>query len=280
MEDIMQNSKQDKINTSTAINFIDEDSGLVLTTRVDVFNDTIWLTQNEIAKLFQCERSNIAKHLNNIIKEGELDENSVCAFFAHTGPDGKVYRVKFYNLDMILSVGYRVNSKMGIKFRRWANGVLKRYTLNGFAINHEHCFRQDEAIVELSNQIALLRNEVANIKETGRTFYQGEHYYALTYFINMFKQAKREIVILDPYIDDLTLSLIRDLNVKITIYTSYKARYSSNHFNIIQTKKLHDRYIFIDDRGYLVSSSLKDAGKKNTMVIETHIKKELIINDL
>lgn len=265
---------------SKNVDFIDEISGLVVKTKIDINNDTVWLTQEEIGVLFQRDRSDIARHINNIISDGELTENSVCAFFAHTGPDGKQYQVRFYNLDMILAVGYRINSKMGIKFRHWASSVLKRYTLNGFAINHEHCIKQDEAINELSKQIALLRNDVFEIKETGRTFYQGEHYYALTYFINMFKMAKREITIFDPYIDDLILSLLRNLKVKITIYTSPKAQYSPNLFTIIKSSKLHDRYIFIDDRGYLISSSLKDAGKKNTMVIEVHLKKQILIDDL
>ena len=104
---------------------------------VNIKDDTVWLTQKQIAKLFNKDRKTITRHIQNIYTDEELDENSVCSFFEHTATDGKVYKTKYYNLDMIISVGYRVKSKNGIIFRRWANRVLKDYLLKGYAINQK-----------------------------------------------------------------------------------------------------------------------------------------------
>lgn len=105
--------------------------------RVDVRleQETVWLTQKQMAQLFQTERSVITKHLRNIFTSGELDKNSVCAFFAHTAEDGKTYRTQFYNLDAIISVGYRVNSKRGTQFRIWATQVLREHLVRGYTVN-------------------------------------------------------------------------------------------------------------------------------------------------
>jgi hypothetical protein len=108
--------------------------------RVDVRleQETVWLTQKQMAQLFQTERSVITKHLRNIFTSGELDKNSVCAFFAHTAEDGKTYRTQFYNLDAIISVGYRVNSKRGTQFRIWATQVLREHLVRGYTVNARH----------------------------------------------------------------------------------------------------------------------------------------------
>lgn len=113
---------------------------------VNISDDTVWLTQKQIAELFNAERSVVTKHLMNIIKEGELEKDSVCAIFAHTGADGKNYKVKYYNLDMIISVGYRVNSKRGIIFRQWANKVLKDYLLKGYVANQRRLEYLEKAV--------------------------------------------------------------------------------------------------------------------------------------
>ena len=131
--------------------------------RVDVKLETemVWLTQSQIAELFEKERSVVTKHIRNILKEGELDE-SVCAKFAHTSSDGKVYKTSYYNLDMIISVGYRVNSKRGIEFRRWANEVLKDYLIKGYSINSQKI--TSEKVSELQQTIELLSNTLINQK--------------------------------------------------------------------------------------------------------------------
>jgi len=121
---------------------------------VRIEEETLWLTQQQISDLFKRERSVITKHINNIFKEGELEEESVCAFFAHTGSDGKNYNIKYYNLDAILSVGYRVNSKQGTHFRKWASTVLKEYLVRGYSLNQDKLI--GDKIKELQSMINLV----------------------------------------------------------------------------------------------------------------------------
>ena len=104
---------------------------------VNMKDETVWLTQEQMAKLFDRDRKTITRHIQNIYKEGELEENQVCSFFEHTANDGKVYNTQFYNLDMIISVGYRVKSKNGIIFRKWATNILKDYMIKGYAVNQK-----------------------------------------------------------------------------------------------------------------------------------------------
>ena len=104
---------------------------------VNIKDETVWLSQNQMAELFGKDRRTITRHIQNIYKDGELEENSVCSFFEHTAKDGKRYNVQYYNLDMIISVGYRVNSKQGITFRKWATNILKDYLLKGYAVNQK-----------------------------------------------------------------------------------------------------------------------------------------------
>ncbi len=104
---------------------------------VNMKDETVWLSQNQLAELFGKDRKTITRHIQNIYKDGELEENSVCSFFEHTANDGKKYNVMFYNLDMIISVGYRVNSKQGIIFRKWATSILKDYMIKGYAVNQK-----------------------------------------------------------------------------------------------------------------------------------------------
>jgi hypothetical protein len=131
--------------------------------QVRIDEDTVWLTQQKIAELFSVERSVITKHLRNIFKEEELDKNSVCAKFAHTATDGKTYNTQYYNLDAILSVGYRVNSKQATKFRQWATAILKEYLLKGAAIHRPASKKElEEVEIRLKKQIEELRQELEN----------------------------------------------------------------------------------------------------------------------
>ena len=127
---------------------------------VHLSDDMLWLTQQQISELFQRERSVITKHINNIFKEEELEEKSVCAFFAHTGADGKNYNTKYYNLDAILSVGYRVNSKQGTLFRKWASNILKEYLVKGYSLNQEKLLAGK--IKELQMNIDLISKTLVN----------------------------------------------------------------------------------------------------------------------
>ncbi|OGZ62839.1 MAG: hypothetical protein A2998_01745 [Candidatus Staskawiczbacteria bacterium RIFCSPLOWO2_01_FULL_37_25b] len=126
---------------------------------VSLDNETIWLTQEQIAKLFGSERSVITKHIRNIFKDGELDENSVCAIFAHTAADGKTYKTKFYNLDIIISVGYRVNSKRATQFRVWATDTLRQYLLKGYVVHEKRLLEAESKFKELQNAVDFLKQK-------------------------------------------------------------------------------------------------------------------------
>jgi prophage maintenance system killer protein len=139
--------------------FTNEVGDISVDVRLD--NDTVWLTQNQIAEFFQKERSVITKHIRNVLKKSELD-NSVCAKFAHTGSDGKNYQTSYYNLDMIISVGYRVNSKRGVEFRRWATNILKEHLIKGYSINQQNL--NTKTIKDLQQTIDLLSNTLINQK--------------------------------------------------------------------------------------------------------------------
>ena len=120
--------------------------------------ETVWLTQKHLSELFDTERSVITKHIRNILKTKELENKSVCAKFAHTAKDGKTYRTQFYNLDMIISVGYRVNSKCGTQFRIWATKVLKQHLVEGYTINEKRLKLAEHKYLELQNSLKLLGN--------------------------------------------------------------------------------------------------------------------------
>lgn len=122
---------------------------------VNMSDETVWLTQKQMAKLFGKDRRTITRHIQNIFKDHELEETSVCSFFEHTAEDGKKYRVQYYNLDMIISVGYRVNSKQGIIFRKWATKVLKDYMIKGYAVNQKRLEYLEKTIrlIDIANRI-------------------------------------------------------------------------------------------------------------------------------
>lgn len=124
--------------------------------RVILDNDTVWLNLNQISSLFERDKSVISRHIGNVFKEGELLRNSVVANFATTAEDGKTYQVDFYNLDVIISVGYRIKSKRGTQFRIWANKILKEYLLNGFILNEKKLILQNEKLKELQESIKIL----------------------------------------------------------------------------------------------------------------------------
>lgn len=135
---------------------------------VQLYNDTVWLTQNQLAKLFDRDRTVITKHINKILSDRELD-NTVCANFAHTALDDKIYNTKYYNLDMIISVGYRVNSKRGIAFRKWATKLLKEYLIKGYNINHDKITQK--RLNQLHQTVELLTNTLINqnlVNSTGQ----------------------------------------------------------------------------------------------------------------
>ena len=234
--------------------------------------ETVWLSQAQMAELFQRDQSVIARHIRNIYKEEELDEEGTYAKFAYMGHDGlQLYEVTHYNLDVIISVGYRVKSKRGTKFRQWANKVLKDYLLKGYVVN--------QRISVLEHQVADLTEKVnffvrSSLPPVEGIFFDGQIFDAYVQIVSLIKQAKHSIVLIDNYIDETTLTMLskRDANVSATIYTRqlsnqqqlditrHNQQYPPITINLCQRN--HDRFLIIDDVVYLFGASLKDAGKK------------------
>ena len=238
---------------------------------VRVENETVWLTQQQMAELFLTTRNNITLHIGNIFKEGELDESSVRKDSLLTAADGKKYRTKIYNLDVIISVGYRVKSKRGTQFRQWANQVLKDYLLKGYAVN--------QRIEQLERRVTLTEEKIdffvhKSLPPVEGIFFDGQIFDAYVQIVNLIKQAKKSIILVDNYVDETTLIMLskRNANVSATIYTKQTAeqfrldvqrhnqQYPPIAVNICQRN--HDRFLIIDNVVYLFGASLKDAGKK------------------
>ena len=254
--------------------------------------ETVWLTQAQIVELFQSSKSNISDHIGNIYEQGELTYEATVRNFRTVQLEGgrRVERLRtYYNLDTIISVGFRVNAKRGIKFRQWANAVIKNYMLHGYAINQQLLNmeqRIDAKLDSQQNQIRQIESTLADHQEkidffvrtslspVEGVFYDGQIFDAYVQISDLIRQAKKRIVLIDNYIDEATLTLLnkRDANVDATIYTRplsqqqqldvqrNNQQYSPITVNICQRN--HDRFLIIDDEVYAFGASLKDAGKK------------------
>ncbi len=266
------------------------DENVELSVNVSPQEETIWLSLEEMAILFERDRSVISKHIKNIFLEAELIEESVCAFFAHTASDGKIYNVKYYNLDVVISVGYRVKSKKGVLFRKWANKVLKEYLLKGYVINDERTLVTNENYVRLINKveslderISIIENEYKPLEfKNSQIFFDGQFYDAYTLIQSIFERANNEIIIIDNYVDRSILDrlVVKENNVRIIIYTSINSRLLGRDINAFNsqygrlevryTAKVHDRYIIIDqNKLYHLGHSIKDLGKKIFSISES-----------
>lgn len=249
--------------------------------RMDEDQETFWLTQDQIAQLFERDRTVISKHLKNIFQEGELEEKEVCAFFARTTPHGaikgktQVKEVKYYNLDAILCVGYRVNSKRGTQFRIWATRVLKDYLLKGFAINNRMNRIEDnvQTIAEKVNQIELQIN--THLIPTQGVFFDGQIFDAYELASKIIRSAKKSIVLIDNYVDETTLTHLAKKKKEVRVYLLsknihkqlaldiQKANAQYGHFEAKLFTQSHDRFLIIDGKEvYHLGASLKDLGKK------------------
>lgn len=242
---------------------------------VRIEEDTVWLTQAQMADLFQTTRNNITLHITNIFKENELDEISVGKESLLTASDGKKYKTRFYNLDVIISVGYRVKSVRGTQFRIWANKVLKDYLLKGYAVN--------QRFERIEKDVKYLKNKVDEFDFQIRTslppnegiFFEGQVFDAYIFVSDLIKSAKKSIILIDNYVDESVLSILskRKKNVSAMIFTSnltkqlkldlkkHNEQYPS--IEIRTFNKSHDRFLIIDKESvYHIGASLKDLGKK------------------
>ncbi len=256
------------------------DSTIKLEVRLE--DDTVWLTQQQIADLFGVKQPAISKHLKNIFESGELIESSVHSILEYTAADGKSYKTKFYNLDAILSVGYRVNSRNATLFRQWANKVLKDYLLRGYSVNQRLLYmesRIDRRLSEHDQQIRELSGKVDFFLKTSLppregVLFDGQIFDAYVFVCDLIKRARKRVVLIDNYIDETVLTLLnkRNRGVLATIYTKRIddnlrldiERHNDQYMpvNVRTASNIHDRFLIIDDTLYHIGASIKDLGKK------------------
>ena len=235
-----------------------------------------------MVELFQTSKQNISLHINNIFKEGELDSESVVKDYLTTATDGKKYRTKYYNLDIIISVGYRVKSLRGTQFRQWANKVLKEYLLRGYAVNQRlmqledridrHFSEYDRHLSELDEKVDFFVRSSIQPKEG--IFFDGQIFDAYAFVAGLIRKANKRIVVIDSYVDDSVLVQLskRKPGVKVDIYDGKisqqlrqdVARHNAQYPGVTlhSYKKAHDRFLIIDEEVYHIGHSLKDLGKK------------------
>ena len=246
-------------------------------------NETVWLTQQQIADLFGTKRPAITKHLSNIFKSGELEEESTCSILEHMAGDGsRTYSTKYYNLDVILSVGYRVNSVNATMFRRWANQVLKEYLLRGYSVNQRLMQiedRIDRRLSEHDRHLLMLDEKVDFFVRTSLPpkegiLFQGQIFDAHVIISKLVESANTRIVLIDNYVDATVLTQLdkRKPGVKATIYTQEikpilrqdLRRHNQQYpeITISLYHGAHDRFLIIDETVYHIGASLKDLGKK------------------
>lgn len=248
------------------------------TIRMDVRleDDTVWLNRQQMATLFGRDVKTIGKHINNALKE-ELQGLSVVASFATTKNYGRrdgftqQKMVEFYNLDVIISVGYRVKSKRGIEFRQWANKVLKDYLLRGYAIN-QRMENLEQRVKKTEEQIDFFLN--LSLPPVEGVFFDGQVFDAYRFVADLVKKARHKIVLIDNYVDEGVLSLLdkRATGVEATIYTNcggkalrQDVKKHNEQYAPIQIEHFglsHDRFLIIDDEVYHIGASIKDLGKK------------------
>ena len=246
-------------------------------------NETVWLSIDEMSSLFGRDISVIGKHIRNIFKEEELIKDSVWAKFAYTASDDKTYQVDYYNLDVIISVGYRVKSKRGTQFRQWANKVLKEYLLKGYAINQriEHLEnKMDSKFIAHDRQLEELASKVDFFVRTSLppiegVFFNGQIFDAYVFSAQLIKSAKSSLVLIDNFVDESVLLLLskrlpggtsiiytKQITPQLELdLTKHNSQYPP--IDIRTYQHAHDRFLIIDNlEVYHIGASLKDLGKK------------------
>ncbi len=261
-------------------------------------NETVWLSIDEMSHLFGRDISVIGKHIRNIFKEGELIKDSVWAKFAYTASDGKTYQVDYYNLDVIISVGYRVKSQRGTQFRQWANKVLKEYLLKGYSINqriNQLENKMDSRLTAHDRQLEELTNKVdffvrTSLPPVEGIFFDGQIFDAYKFASDLIKSARLSLVLIDNYVDESVLLILskRQPRVTATIYTQRITpqfrldldRHNDQYPPVdVRTCKLsHDRFLIVDDAVYHIGASLKDLGKKWFAFSKLSLPAEMITN--
>jgi hypothetical protein len=242
---------------------------------VRIDEETVWLTQQQMAALFNQTKQNISLHINNCFKEKELEVISVVKDSMTTAKDGKSYKTKYYNLDVIISVGYRIKSKQGTQFRIWANRVLKDYLLKGYAVNNR-INRLEGNLENLKNKVDQIDLQInTQLIPTQGVFFDGQVFDAYELTSRIIRSAKKSIVLIDNYIDESTFTHLskKEKGVTVSILTKSagkqlqldlkKANEQYGGFDLKPFNKSHDRFLILDhNEVYHLGASLKDLGKK------------------
>lgn len=277
------------------------DETLSLDVRMD--HETVWLTQQQIADLFGVQQPAVSKHLKNIFVEGELQKESVHSILEYTAADGKKYQTQFYNLDAILSVGYRVSSKRATQFRQWANSVLKQYLLTGAAVHRQIVAlqeRMDDRMSAIESRQDEQQQQLDFFIRTSTppaemVFMQGEFFTARVALEKLIKTAQFKVILIDAYVDAATFEMmdVRGNGVAATIYTGgvgkgltnvrdlHNAESGREQIEIFKWKtESHDRWLVIDDVLYHCGPSAKDAGRKIGAITRMGTNPEVILREI
>ncbi|MCQ2143306.1 MAG: virulence RhuM family protein [Bacteroidales bacterium] len=290
------------------------DENITMEVRLDVSHDTVWLNRQQMAELFERDVKTIGKHINNALNEELADdsvvannattqkkvENPTIAKFATVQREGErivTRQVEYYNLDVILSVGYRVKSNRGVQFRRWANHILKQHLLNGYTLNrHLVALQQhvDDRLLKIEDRLDRQQEDIdfyikTNQQPSELVIPTGCVWDAYSYMSDLVRTAKRRIVLIDNFVDDRTLLLLdkRGARVDATVYTRYSEKteldFTKHNAQYEPVKcvqlphAVHDRYMIVDDSVWLLGSSVKDMGRGLTTIIRTEIEPEYIL---
>lgn len=298
-----------QITDESQIVLYQPNESISLQVKIDASHDTVWLTQLQIADLFGTKRPAITKHLRNIFNSGELDQNSVSSILEHTAADGKTYKTQFYNLDAIISVGYRVNSINATAFRRWATRVLKNYLLKGYSVNQQLLAMQrqfDSRLEEHSLRMTRIEDKQAAQQEqldffirtstppAEMVFFEGDFYTARVALENLVRSASHRVIVIDAYVSALTLDIlnVRKSGVEAIIYTvgvgqgmqrlmnEHDRLFPDAHIDIRKwSKESHDRWLVIDDTLYHCGHSLNaNGGHKISAITRMGISPEDILS--
>ena len=259
------------------------DEELSLDVRVD--DETVWLTQSQIVELFESSKANISEHLKHIFDSGELSKEATVRKFRTVRQEGNrnvTRNIDFFNLDVIISVGYRVNTVRGIQFRQWANKVLKEYLLRGYAVNQRlmqledridrHFSEYDRHLLQLDEKVDFFVRSSIQPKEG--IFFDGQIFDAYAFIAGLIRKARHRIVVIDNYIDDSVLVQLSKRNPGVTVdiydgqiskqFRQDVEKHNAQYPGVTLHKytKAHDRFLIIDEEVYHIGHSLKDLGKK------------------
>ena len=273
------------------------------TLRLDVqlSDETVWLTQQQMADLFQSSRTNIVEHIKHIYKDNELQEVATCRNFRQVQKEGNRMvsrQLPCYNLDMIISVGYRVNSIRGIQFRQWANRVLKDYLLKGYAVNQQLLHieqRIDNRLLEHEKRLDVVEHKIDFFVRTNQipveqVFFNGQFFEARKLIEDLIRKAQQRVIVVDGYVDTVTFAMldVRSKGVAADIYSGKDLSDLRNAHNTatgvepiathIWSAPSHDRWLIVDNELYHCGHSLKDMGRKLSAVTLMGIPPETVLN--